>query len=189
MTVHQPRRLHWDVRPVRPVVCVRGGSAPAVGFRRGIRRGAVGCGIVRILGVRRRGDPGPANRRAPSTEETRMTPRILVALCVGLLSATQTGCVSESSCTNEFVSGNESCAPGCDGITVQRTAHCVWSGEELTWCVQPASSWRPEDVPCIVDTSTGDTYRSNLYPESLPSNVRYCTEEEEALLSDFSGCS
>jgi hypothetical protein len=117
-----------------------------------------------------------------------MISRTIALICVGMMALTLAGCVGESTCAGDFVSGNQACAAGCAGIEVARTARCVWHGETLTWCVDRSGDWRPDDVPCIVDTSTGEMYRSSGYPDSLPAHVRYCSEEEEALLGDFTGC-
>lgn len=116
-----------------------------------------------------------------------MCSRLIGLLALALVGNGLVGCVSQSACGQDFVAGNDSCAPGCSGIRVSRAERCVWAGEELTWCVERRTV-APEDTPCVADTTTGLFYRSYGYPAEMPAGVRFCTSEEEAMLGDFTGC-
>ena len=101
---------------------------------------------------------------------------LLAALTLSL-----TGCPS-SPCTGEFISQNESCAPGCPGIYVLRypSAPCAGDGgETIRWCVPPGPGGA-EDVRCILDEDTDTAYQQTNHPDSrfVPANVRRCTDEE-----------
>ena len=101
--------------------------------------------------------------------------RTLGALLVSALSLT--GCPS-SPCTGEFISLNESCAPGCPGVRVGRISNtpCSDEGSEMIWC---APSGISEANSCIIDEDTDTVYllRTTL-PAGSPENLRYCTSEE-----------
>ena len=64
-----------------------------------------------------------------------MISRAIALIYVGTMALSVAGCVGESTCAGDFVSGNQACAAGCAGIEVARTERCVWHGETLTWCV------------------------------------------------------
>jgi len=104
----------------------------------------------------------------------------LLALLASL-SLALTGCPS-SPCTGEFISQNESCAPGCEGIRViHYPAPCGTAGGDVTWCVPPTPGGTSEDERCIIDDDTNEVYRQPTYPDArfVPANVRYCTSEEQ----------
>ena len=124
---------------------------------------------------------GTPTRGVRARPFARLVPSVLAG--VALLLAQ--GCLALSACSGEIASAG-GCPEACEGIPVSRTERCLWSGERLSWCVEPRPA--PENIPCVTDTATGTFFRSQGYPREMPDGFRFCTAEEEALLSDFSGC-
>ena len=120
--------------------------------------------------------------RGDAVDLTRMPWRSAsVGVLLAALTLSLTGCPS-SPCSGEFISLNESCAPGCPGIYVLRypSAPCAGDGgENVRWCVPPGPGGA-EDIRCILDEDTDTAYQQTNHPDSrfVPANVRRCTDEE-----------
>ena len=108
-----------------------------------------------------------------------MQPPLTSLSLLAALTLSLTGCPN-SPCTGEFISQNESCAPGCPGVRVGRfpSTPCAGDGVEMIWCIPPTGT---ADVNlCILDEDTDTAYAIGTNHDLQPTltNVRYCTDEE-----------
>lgn len=99
-----------------------------------------------------------------------------------------TACVgSEQACTEEIVSSNESCAPGC-GLRmprrIQGPSACTRGHEWVTLCMPSDPPGTTEALVCLVDTETGEIFDNVGYVNfgNLPERFRTCETDEESLI-------
>lgn len=77
-----------------------------------------------------------------------------------------------SPCGDELITGNESCAPGCEGTPI---GYLSCGGGSGRWCHDTFPT--REIVMCVVEESTGIAFLV-ADPEPRPAGFRYCTPEE-----------